>query len=130
MTDTPTNLTITNVTGTGCAGNAFPCTIPNLAVNATVNITVTATITAAGAFDNVASVTATETDPNPANNTDAVGNNGTTTPGNADVAVTKTVSVGSIATGQSFPGIPTLSEWALLMMALLLAVAGALIMRR
>ncbi|MDQ3280708.1 MAG: DUF11 domain-containing protein, partial [Acidobacteriota bacterium] len=70
--DTPTNLTITNVTGGGCS--ALSCTIPSIAVGANVTITVTATINANGAFDNSATATATQFDPNTANNTDNTGN--------------------------------------------------------
>src|SRR5205807_4223161 len=75
VTDTPTNLSITTVSGGGCA--ALPCTIASLASGANVTINVTATITAAGAFDNSATVSATEPDPNPGNNTDNTGNGGT-----------------------------------------------------
>src|SRR5205085_358173 len=53
VTDTPSNLSITNVSG-ACA--ALPCTISSLAVNANTTITVLATITAAGSFNNVATV--------------------------------------------------------------------------
>ncbi|HEV2722607.1 MAG TPA: DUF11 domain-containing protein, partial [Thermoanaerobaculia bacterium] len=87
VTDTPTNLTITNVSGGGCA--ALPCTIASLANGANTTINVTATINAAGAFDNSATVTAAEPDPNPANNTDNTGNGGTATD-SADLAVVKT----------------------------------------
>ncbi|MEO8378160.1 MAG: DUF11 domain-containing protein, partial [Acidobacteriota bacterium] len=72
VTDTPTNLSITSVSGGGCA--ALPCTIPSLASGANVTITVTATITAAGAFDNTVTVAATEPDPDGSNNTDNTGN--------------------------------------------------------
>jgi len=89
VTDTPTNLTITNVTGGGCA--ALPCTIPSIASGANATITVTATITAPGAFDNTATVSATEPDPNPGNNTDNSGNNGVTG-ASADVSVVKTLT--------------------------------------
>jgi uncharacterized repeat protein (TIGR01451 family) len=88
VTDTPTHLTITSVTGGGCA--ALPCTIASLASGANVTINVTATINAAGAFDNSATATATEPDPNPANNTDNTGNGGTTGATSADLAIVKT----------------------------------------
>src|SRR5581483_3491250 len=68
VTDTPSNMTITNVSGGGCA--ALPCTIASLANGASVTITVTATITASGAFDNSATATAVQFDPNTGNNTD------------------------------------------------------------
>jgi uncharacterized repeat protein (TIGR01451 family) len=77
VTDTPTNLTITNVSG-ACASFS-PCTIASLASGANTSITVTATITAAGVFDNSADANATEPDPSSANNTDNTGNGGTAT---------------------------------------------------
>jgi uncharacterized repeat protein (TIGR01451 family) len=89
VTDTPTNLTITNVSGGGCA--ALPCTIPSLGVGANANITVIATINAPGAFDNSASVSATQPDPNLGNNTDNSGNGGLTG-ASADVSVVKTLT--------------------------------------
>src|SRR6185369_3012131 len=88
VTDTPTNLTITNVSGGGCV--ALPCTIASLASGANATITVTATINAAGAFDNSATVTATQPDPNLTNNTDNTGNNGTAI-ASADISVVKTL---------------------------------------
>ena len=66
VTDTPTNLTITNVSGGGCS--VLPCTIASLASGADVTINVTATITAAGVFDNAATATAATADPVPGNN--------------------------------------------------------------
>src|SRR6185369_4164065 len=99
VTDTPTNLTITNVSGGGCA--ALPCTISSLASGANATITVTATINAVGAFDNSATVAATEFDPNTNNNTDNT-NNGGTAAASADVSVNKTlVTAGPYTVGQS-----------------------------
>jgi len=99
VTDTPTNLTVTNVSGGGCA--ALPCTIPSLASGANATITVTATIVAAGAFDNSATAIGTESDPNPGNNTDSIGNGGTANP-SADVSMVKTLTtVGPFTAGQS-----------------------------
>jgi uncharacterized repeat protein (TIGR01451 family) len=89
VTDTPTNLTITTVAGAGCA--ALPCTLPTLASGATATINVTALTTAAGAFDNSATVTATENDPNLANNTDSTTNGGVAAE-SADVSVVKTLT--------------------------------------
>lgn len=89
ITDTPTHLTITNVSGGGCS--ALPCTIPSVAVDATALITVTATINAQGAFDNSATASAAEFDPNTGNNTDSSGNGGTTSP-SADVSLTKVLN--------------------------------------
>jgi uncharacterized repeat protein (TIGR01451 family) len=88
VTDTPVNLTITNVSGGGCT--VLPCTIASLAAGANVTITVAAVINAAGAFDNIATVTANEFDPNPANNTDSDGNGGTAS-AVADVSINKTL---------------------------------------
>jgi len=97
VTDTPTHLTITNVSGSGCS--ALPCTIASLASGANTTITVTATITAAGTFDNSATATATEFDPNTANNTDNTGNSGSTQ--SADVSLVKTLTTaGPFSAGQ------------------------------
>ncbi len=99
VTDTPANLTITNVSGGGCA--ALPCTIASLVSGADATITVTATIDAVGSFDNTAGVTADETDPVPANNTDSTGNGGTAA-ASADVSIVKTLTTGGPFTvGQS-----------------------------
>ena len=99
VTDTPSNLTITNVSGSGCA--ALPCTITSLASGANTTINVTATIAAAGAFDNSATATGTESDPNTANNTDSTGNGGTAA-ASADVSLVKTLTTASpFIVGQS-----------------------------
>ncbi len=99
VTDTPTNLTITNVTGSGCA--ALPCSIASLAAGNNTTITVTATITASGAFDNSATATAAQPDPNPGNNTDNTGNGGVTGV-SADVSLVKTLATtGPFTDGQS-----------------------------
>jgi uncharacterized repeat protein (TIGR01451 family) len=90
VTDTPTNLTITTVSGGGCA--ALPCTIATLASGANVTINVTATITAAGAFDNSATASATQPDPNSGNNTDNTGNGGATGASSVDVGIVKTAA--------------------------------------
>jgi uncharacterized repeat protein (TIGR01451 family) len=94
VTDTPTNLTITNVSG-ACV--ALPCVIASLASGANTSITVTATINAAGAFDNSATATPDENDPTPANNTDNTGNNGTAA-ASADVSLVKTLTTGGLFT--------------------------------
>jgi len=99
VTDTPTHLTVTNVSGGGCA--ALPCTIATLASGANVTINVTATIITTGAFDNTATVSATEPDPNPGNNTDSTGNGGTAA-ASADVSLVKTLTTaGPFSNGQS-----------------------------
>src|SRR5437764_12635040 len=76
VTDTPTHLTITTVSGGGCA--ALPCTIATLASGSNVTINVTATINAAGSFDNNAKTGTAAPKPSPGNNTDAIGNGGNT----------------------------------------------------
>ena len=96
VTDTPTNLTIVNVSGGGCA--ALPCTIPSLASGANVTITVTATINASGAFDNSTTVSAVQPDPDPTNNTDNTGNGGTSG-ASADLSITKTDGVANVTAG-------------------------------
>src|SRR5205085_5005056 len=88
VTDTPTNLNVTNVSGGGCA--ALPCTIASLVSGANATINVAATITAPGAFDNSANATAVQPDSNTANNSDSTGNGGTAA-ASADVSITKTL---------------------------------------
>src|SRR5262249_7838089 len=78
----------TNVSGSGCS-LPLPCTIASLASGSSTQIFVTATINAAGAFDNSATATAAQPDPNTANNTDNTGNGGTPVD-SADLAVVKT----------------------------------------
>lgn len=96
VTDTPSNLTITAVSGAGCA--ALPCTLPSLGSGASATINVTATINAEGAFGNTATVTSTTTDPDPGDNTDT--DTGSTTP-SADVSVVKTLTTaGPYSVGQ------------------------------
>jgi uncharacterized repeat protein (TIGR01451 family) len=107
VTDTPMNLTITGVSG-DCG--TLPCTIGSLAAGANATITVTGTINSVGAFDNSASVTAAEPDPNPSNNIDDTGNGGTAAP---------------LAGAE----VPTLGEWSLLLLAMALAIGGALMVR-
>jgi uncharacterized repeat protein (TIGR01451 family) len=105
VTDTPANLAITTVSGSGCAG--LPCTIANLAAGASTTITVTATIGAAGAFDNSAAATAAQPDPNVANNTDNAGNGDTA----------------------SAVAIPAGGPLGLVLLALALCAAGVLVQR-
>lgn len=101
VSDTPTNLTITAVSGAGCA--ALPCTIPFLASGANTTINVTATIDATGTFDNAATVASTELDPSSANNSDNTGNGGF---------------------GGSPTDIPTLSTWMIALFVLMLGLVG------
>src|SRR5207253_1322645 len=60
VTDSPTNLTITTVSGSGCA--ALPCTIASLSSPTRRSSDLTATINATGAFDNTATATPAESD--------------------------------------------------------------------
>ncbi|MGY3266229.1 Ig-like domain-containing protein [Lysobacter sp. HA35] len=91
VTDTPTNLTITNVSGAGCT--ALPCTIASLASGASATIDVTA-VAVPGTFDNAASVSANEADPTPGNNSDTTGNGGTAMAA-MDLAVTNVLTSAS-----------------------------------
>src|SRR5699024_10018946 len=84
VTDIPTNLDITSISGSGCT--TFPCTIPTLANGSTTTISVAGTVQEKGAFGNTATAKANEEDPNPDNNTDNDGDSGNAS---ADVAVTK-----------------------------------------
>ena len=107
VTDTPTNLTITNVSGGGCV--ALPCTIPSLAPGASATIVVTAAISVAGPFDNAAAVSAAEAGGSTADDADGAGNGG--------------IAAASIAV------VPTLSDPALLFVALMLGLAGVRALR-
>ncbi|GAB2504298.1 Ig-like domain-containing protein [Lysobacter humi (ex Lee et al. 2017)] len=107
VTDTPTNLTITSVTGGGCS--ALPCSIASIASGASVTLTVNATINAAGAFDNAATATSTVSDPDAGNNTDPSGNGGTAVE-SADLSVTKTAAVGPSYPGQNLTYTITVSN--------------------
>jgi hypothetical protein len=107
VTDTPTNLEISQVGG---ACTELPCTIASLESGADATITVTATVIAGGAFDNTASVSATEADPNVTNNSDATGNGG--------------VAVAGVAS------IPALSAIGLVLLAMLMVLAGVAILGR
>ncbi|WP_395376983.1 DUF11 domain-containing protein [Marinicella sp. W31] len=73
VTDIPTNLDIIGVSSTNC-NVSFPCSIPSLANGANEVISVSVRINGTGSFDNEASVSADETDPNNADNTDNTGN--------------------------------------------------------
>ncbi|WP_408952121.1 DUF6923 family protein [Lysobacter sp. Hz 25] len=98
VADTPTNMTVTAVSG---ACTALPCTIASIAAGASATITVTGTISADGAFSNSATATLPPgtTDPTPGNNTGTDG--GTTTP-TADIAVVKTLTTaGPYVVGQA-----------------------------
>jgi uncharacterized repeat protein (TIGR01451 family) len=99
VTDTPTNMTVTNVSGSGCS--AVPCTIASLAGGRSTIVNVTATINAVGPFDNSATVIGSELDPTPSNNTDNTANGGVAGPA-ADISLTKTlVTPGPYVQGQT-----------------------------
>src|SRR5690606_19491568 len=96
VSDTPSNLTITGVSG-ACA--ALPCSIASIASGADATITVTATIDADGAFSNAATASADEDDPDDSNNEDDDG--GSTDP-SADLSLVKTLTtVGPFTVGQT-----------------------------
>lgn len=99
ITDTVSNLTIISATSPNCT--ALPCTIASMVNGATEVITVTATIDSAGYFSNAADVTTITTETNTANNT--------------------ATAVGGFVEAES---IPTLSQWALMLLSLLLLASG------
>jgi len=89
ITDIPTNLDIIGVSSTNC-NVSFPCTIPSLANGASEVISVSARINGSGSFDNEASVTGDEVDPDTSNNTDNTGN-GDIIGLSAELAISKTL---------------------------------------
>ncbi len=98
MTDTlPAGVTFVSVTPTGpvCteAAGIVTCNLGGMVNGGSATITIIVTPTAAGTLNNTASVTATETDPVPGNNTATAG---TTVNPSADLAVTKSGSSGSV----------------------------------
>jgi uncharacterized repeat protein (TIGR01451 family) len=99
ITDTPSNLTITDVSGGGCV--ALPCTLPSFAAGANASIFITARIDADAPFDNAASVSAAEADPDNSNNTDDTGNGGVAA-ASADLAIQKFLNTsGPFVQGQT-----------------------------
>ncbi|MCC6612838.1 MAG: isopeptide-forming domain-containing fimbrial protein [Anaerolineae bacterium] len=69
----PTGLTFVNSTPAICTGTPLTCTVGTLAVGGSTSITITATVNAGqggNTLDNVATVSATETDPVPGNNSE------------------------------------------------------------
>nr|WP_042297372.1 DUF11 domain-containing protein [Nonlabens ulvanivorans] len=98
VTDTPTNVTITNVTGGGCV--TFPCNLGSITANtpfSDVTIVVTGTIDGpGGAFTNITAVSADQVDSVPANDTDdgSDGNNDGIAVGNANLVTVKTLMSG------------------------------------
>ncbi len=102
----PSQYTVTSVTSpTGSCGNVGNVVTCNLAAFAsgaaawviTVNVTVKAT-TVGGTYVNTATVSATEADPTPANNT---ANDNNTVRVTGDLALTKTDGVASVTVGAS-----------------------------
>ena len=102
----PSQYTVTSVTSPagscGNVGNAVTCTRPAYASGAaawviTINVTVNAA-TPGGTYVNTATVSATEADPTPANNT---ANDNNTVRNTADLAVTKTDGIATVNVGGS-----------------------------
>jgi uncharacterized repeat protein (TIGR01451 family) len=102
----PSQYTVTSVTSPtgscGNAGNVVTCNLASFASGAaawviTVNVTVKAT-TVGGTYVNTATVSATEADPTPANNTV---NNNNTVRTTGDLALTKTDGVAFVTVGTS-----------------------------
>ncbi|WP_148638483.1 Ig-like domain-containing protein, partial [Olleya sp. ITB9] len=94
LSDTPTNVTITNISGGGCT--TLPCNLGSVSAGSPANdviVIVTATIDGAGAFSNTASVSASEVDNNPANDIDdgSDGNNDGIAIGEANLVTVKTL---------------------------------------
>jgi uncharacterized repeat protein (TIGR01451 family) len=94
--DAPIGMTVQSMTG--CNNyvfnpNPFPgngtCTIPSLASGASADIIVTASINAPGSFQNNASVSADQTDPNTSNNNSQLNAVATTS---ADVSIVKNIA--------------------------------------
>lgn len=114
--DLPPGLQFVSATptqGSCTTGDPFTCTVGTLANGASATITLQALVTAtSGTVANSATVTAATDDNNP-------GNNGSTS---APVPVVPNAPGGDV-------DIPTLSEWAVLLMIAVLCVVGALKMR-
>lgn len=85
VVDIPTNIKLGDISG---ACSALPCTINSIDVGSQARIIVMATIIATGAFDNIVKVTAAESDPSTANNTDNLDNGGKAS-ASADVSATE-----------------------------------------
>lgn len=113
--DLPAGLAFVSATpsqGTCNATDPISCNLGTLANGATAMVSVVATVTAtAGTIANTASVDGTEADP-------AGGNNSSTTP-----------AIPVVPGASQAEAIPTLSEWALIGLALLLGLAAAMRMK-
>jgi uncharacterized repeat protein (TIGR01451 family) len=99
----PTPAGLTFVSNSGACTTPFPCSLGTLASGATVTITATYTVSAgatAGPIINSSTVSASTIDPSTANNTSTFTTViGDITVGVADLALTKTASVGSVQPG-------------------------------
>ena len=111
VTDTlPSNVTVGTQTERGypndCVlsptGNSLTCAYGPLANGQSIVIPITVTPTAAGTITNTAAVTASEVDPDTANNTAVQDTAVNPTPVAADLSVTMTDSPDPVSVGQSF----------------------------
>jgi uncharacterized repeat protein (TIGR01451 family) len=112
ITDTlPAGVTFVSAIG-GCTHSAgvVTCTIPSLFPNSSTDITITVRADTTGTLVNTAVVTAGTSDPTPGGN-----------------AATAPVTVGPAVSGVA---VPTASEWGLLAMSVMLALAGVWFTRR
>ncbi|MDO6596051.1 Ig-like domain-containing protein, partial [Oceanihabitans sp. 2_MG-2023] len=102
VTDTPTNLTLTSVSGGGPVCVDFDCNLGTIPSGGNITLLVTGTIDDVGAFTNDISVLADETDPDLTNNMDEDPANGGVASGVADVGITKTLdTVGPYTSGDT-----------------------------
>jgi uncharacterized repeat protein (TIGR01451 family) len=97
-------ITATSTQGTCTGTTVITCNVGTMLNGATVTITLHGTAAGTGSLANTATVTANETDPTPANNSSSVNL-------------------------QFVAGGPTLSTLGLIIMGLLLAMAGAMVMK-
>ncbi|MFN8525950.1 MAG: hypothetical protein U0821_22850 [Chloroflexota bacterium] len=98
----PANFRLTSATPTGggtCTGTTVVrCSFASLSNGASVTITIVGTIVSGGTLVNVATVSATEQDPDAADNTSTAASN---VPAQADVSLTKTASAATVTVGQN-----------------------------
>jgi uncharacterized repeat protein (TIGR01451 family) len=110
-TTLPTEVTLDSVTpsqGSCQSGNPVICSLGNLDSGSSASITIVTTVTAEGLLSVSAIVSGDEVDPNPANDSATAENS---------------------ATVSSVEAIPTLNEWGLLTLMMLLAVASLWFLR-
>ena len=97
IVDDPPAAGLTFVSNTGACTTPFPCSLGTLAAGATVTITSTFAVAGSGSLVNSATVSASTADPIPANNTSSFSTEvSNVTPATADLALTKTASVGTV----------------------------------